>query len=54
MQYFLDRIREPSTWSGLGLLTALVGVPPSTFGLIQQVVIGLAGLYSVFGKEKAA
>ena len=51
MNYFLDRIREPSTWSGLGILVSMLGVPASTFGLVQQLVMGAAGLVAVFAKE---
>ena len=54
MSYFLNRIREPSTWSGLGILVALLGVPASTFGLVQQVVMGVAGLIAVVAPEKPA
>ncbi len=51
MKYFIDRIREPSTWSGLGLLASMFGVPAGTFGLVQQVVIGAAGLAAVLVRE---
>lgn len=53
-KYFLDRLREPSTWSGIGVLATLAGMPPGAFELAQQVVIGLAGLYAVFAREKAS
>ncbi len=54
INYLIARIREPSTWSGIGILTAMMGVPVNTFGLVQQVVMGLAGLYAVFAPEKTA
>ena len=51
MNYFLQRLREPSTWSGIGILVSMLGVPASTFGLVQQVIMGAAGLYAVIAKE---
>ena len=53
MSYFLQRMREPSTWSGLGVLVAILGVPASTFQLVQQVAMGLAGLVAVFRPESS-
>jgi len=43
----LNRLREPSTWAGLSVLAALVGVPPGTFELVSQVVMGVAGLVAI-------
>lgn len=54
MNYFINRLREPSTWSGIGILVSLLGVPATTFGLVQQVIMGAAGLYAVVAPEKAA
>lgn len=51
MKYLFDRLREPSTWSGLGILAAMFGVPTGTFGLIQQVAMGITGLLSVLAPE---
>ena len=53
MNYLLSRLREPSTWSGLSMLALLAGVPPSTFGLVQQVVMGLCGLVAVVVADPA-
>ena len=47
----LKRIKEPSTWAGLGLLVSFFGVPPGTLELIQQVAVGVAGLVAVFAPE---
>ena len=54
MQYLINRLREPSTWSGFGLLASMFGVPAGTFGLVQQVVMGAAGLASVLCAERGA
>lgn len=49
----LNRIKEPSTWAGLSVLAALVGVPPGTFELLSQVVMGVAGLAAIALPESA-
>lgn len=49
----LKRIREPSTWAGLGLLVSFFGVPPGTLELVQQVAVGVAGLVAIFAPESA-
>lgn len=53
-QTIFSRLREPSTWSGLGIIAAMVGVPTGTFGLVQQVVMGVASLAAVALPESAA
>lgn len=53
--YLLKRIREPSTWAGIGVLLTLAGATPNpeTLGLIQQVVTGAVGLLAITTKEGA-
>lgn len=51
MNAIFARIKEPSTWAGLGMFAALFGVPTSTFGLIQQIAMGVAGLAAVVMPE---
>lgn len=51
MNAILNRMREPSTWAGLGMFAAIFGVPTTTFGLIQQVAMGVAGLAAVVMPE---
>jgi hypothetical protein len=51
MQYILKRIREPSTWVALSVLGAFFGMPAGTPELVQQVVVGVAGLIGVFVPE---
>jgi hypothetical protein len=51
---YLNRFKQPSTWAGLGIIAALLGVPPGTFELITQIGLGLAGLAAVVLEEKNA
>lgn len=54
MKYILNRLKEPSSYAGLGALLALVGV--NLDGQLLQAIAGvaaaLAGLAAVFVKEK--
>lgn len=56
MKYIVDRLKEPSSYAGLGALLALVGVHLD--GQLLQAIAGvaaaLAGLASFFIKEKAS
>jgi hypothetical protein len=56
MKYVLDRLKEPSSYAGLGALLALVGV--NLDGQLLQAIAGvaaaLAGLASIFIKEQAS
>lgn len=56
MSFILDRIREPSTWSGIAAFAMALGlgVPPGTVEAVTQVGMGLAGLVAVFLREKSA
>lgn len=53
-KYLLDRAREASTWRGLILLVAAVGVPvaPELAEAIVSVGLGLAGLVGVLAADK--
>lgn len=55
MKYIVDRLKEPSSYAGLGALLALVGV--NLDGQLLQAIAGvaaaLAGLASIFIKEKS-
>ena len=51
MKNILNRIKEPSTWAGLGLLVSFFGVPAGTLELVQQVVVGVAGLIAIAAPE---
>ena len=52
--FFLNRAKEPSTWVALSVLGAFFGLPPGTPELLQQVVVGVAGLIGVFAPEAKA
>jgi sulfite exporter TauE/SafE len=56
MKYIVDRLKEPSSYAGLGALLALVGV--NLDGQLLQAIAGvaaaLAGLASIFIKEQGA
>lgn len=53
MHPIIERLKEPSTWAGVGLIGAAFGIPPGTIELAGQVVMGLAGLAAVFLKERS-
>ena len=50
----LNRLREPSTFAGLGGLLAAVGIslPPEMQSTIVTIVGGIAALASMFMREK--
>lgn len=56
MNYIIQRLREPSTWSGLGMLAVSLGlgIPPGTLEAITSIGVGVAGLASILLREKAA
>lgn len=54
MKAFFDRFKEPSSWSGLGLLLGAFGLSIDQ-GLLQAITValsGASGLASVLVKEK--
>lgn len=54
MNKIFARLAESSTWAGIGVIASIAGVPPSTFQLAQQAIMGLAGLIAIFVPEKHA
>jgi hypothetical protein len=50
----IKRLKEPSTWAGLSVLAALAGVPPGTFELVSQIVMGFAGIAAMALPESSA
>lgn len=54
VELVIARLKEKSTWAGLGTIIALVGlkIDPSQLTAISTAVIGLIGVYEVFRKEK--
>ena len=53
MNFYLKRLREPSTWAGLAVLSSLFGVvvPPGASEAVAQVGAGIAALVAVFRSE---
>lgn len=53
MKNTLNKLKEPSTWAGLGVLIGLVGLhlPEGGLDQIAAAVIALIGVYEVFRKE---
>jgi uncharacterized membrane protein len=54
LETIIKKLKEKSTWAGLGTIVALVGLKlePEQFAAISTAVIGLIGAYEVFRKEK--
>lgn len=50
----LNRIKEPSTWAGLAVLTSFFGVPAGTLDLVHQIVVGVCGLVAVLAPESGS
>lgn len=54
MKIVLNRLREPSTWAGLGLLAgAVLGLDPSKAAAVAQVVNAIAPLVPTDGGHLA-
>lgn len=51
---YLNRLREPSTWAGVGVLLGLFGInlAPETAHVFINGGVGLAGLLAVVIGEK--
>lgn len=56
MHFILNRLREPSTWSGLASFAIALGlgIPPGTLEAVTQIGIGVAGLAGVLLSERGA
>lgn len=54
MKYILNRLAEPSTWTGLASIAIALGlgVPPGTIEAVTQLGIGIAGLAGVVLRER--
>ncbi len=52
--YFLDRVREPSTWRGFFLMLTAIGVPvaPQLAEAIVTAGLGVVGLIGVIAPDK--
>jgi hypothetical protein len=54
MNYFIDRLKEPSTWRGLALMLGAlgVGVSPEMVNSIGSAVIAALGAIEVIRRER--
>lgn len=54
MNFIIERMREPSTWSGIASIALAfgLGVPPGTMEALTQIGIGIAGLAGIVMREK--
>lgn len=52
---YLNKMREPSTWAGVGVLLGLFGInfAPAEAQIFVQGGTGLAGMLAIFLGEKA-
>lgn len=53
MKKIIRRIKEPSTWAGIGVLAALFGVPVEQYTAVAQAIAAVAGAAAVLMPEKA-
>jgi len=51
---FLNRLREPSTWAGLGGIALSLGANPDKVNVTAQAVAAILGALAVFLPEKGA
>lgn len=53
-EYFLERMKEPSTWRGLTLLLTAVGIPmaPGVSDAVIAVGLAIAGLIGAVMPDK--
>lgn len=51
MNFFLNRIKEPSTWTALGAIGLLLGLPPGTIDAVHMIAGGVAALVGVLLPE---
>lgn len=52
MKFILDRIKEPSTWTAIGVIGTLAGLPPGSVDLVHQIILGVVGLAGILLPEK--
>jgi hypothetical protein len=52
LSYLLSRLKEPSTYAGVGVLGAALGIGPMLMGPIAQIIMGGGGLIAMLISEK--
>lgn len=51
-KFFLDRLREPSTYAGVAAIGGVVGISPEILGPIGTIAMGVGGLLAILLKDK--
>jgi len=51
MNYVIARIKEPSTWTALGAIGLLLGLPPGTIDAVHMLLGGVAALAGILIPE---
>ena len=54
MKTILQKLREPSTWAGIGMIAAVAGIKPDVMNAIAQAGIAIAGLVAIYLPEGQA
>lgn len=54
MSGIVQRLREPSTWAGIGAIVVALGLPGDIVNAAIQALIGVAGLVAVLLPERPA
>ena len=52
MKFFIDRLKEPSTWAGVSALGLVFGLPPGLLDAVAQIVMGVGGVAAIVMKDK--
>lgn len=50
-EFIINRLREPSTWAGIAVISTMFGVNTELVSAITQVIVSLAGVAAIFLKE---
>ena len=51
MNYVLNRIKEPSTWTAIGAIAVLFGIPAGTIDAVHMIAGGVAALVGILLPE---
>ena len=53
LETIVDRLKEPSTWAGIGaLILAVTGISPELWGAVAGAGVAIAGVAAVILSEK--
>lgn len=54
LTWFIDRLKEPSTWAGLSAVAIALGLSETEWTAIGQAAAAIAGAVAVVLKERSA